>query len=113
VCIPASNVRNLILRPDVVEAIREGSFHVWAVEDVDQALELMSGMPAGDISTEGTLHGKVSLRLGEMAEALKRQQVMPGGQASFPPPQPPIQRDPRPPLPGSDSERDRDPRIQE
>lgn len=47
VLIPASNTCHLMLRPDVVDAARAGRFHVWAVATVDDALELLTGCPAG------------------------------------------------------------------
>src|SRR5581483_625292 len=47
VIIPASNVANLMLREEVIDAIRDGRFHIWAIHTVDQALELLTGKPAG------------------------------------------------------------------
>ncbi len=47
VVIPASNVKNLMLHPDVVAAVKKKKFAIYPVEDVDQALELFSGLPAG------------------------------------------------------------------
>jgi len=49
VIIPAANVKNLMLRQDVVGAIRDGEFHVWAVETIDEAIELLTGRPAEEI----------------------------------------------------------------
>lgn len=76
VLIPASNVKNLMLRQDVVEAVANGQFHVYAVETVDQGIELLTGMPAGEPDEEGnypegTVNGLVQKRLAELAE--KRQ----------------------------------------
>ena len=53
VMIPASNVKHLMLRHDVVEACRAGQFHVYALESVDQALSLLTGLPAGDVDEDG------------------------------------------------------------
>jgi predicted ATP-dependent protease len=53
VLIPASNVKHLMLRPDVVEAAEKGQFHVWPVETVDQAVELLTGVPAGVRGEDG------------------------------------------------------------
>ncbi|MCB1909028.1 MAG: AAA family ATPase [Rhodocyclaceae bacterium] len=47
VIIPSANVRNLMLEPRVVDAVREGRFAVHAVDDVDQAMELLTGLPCG------------------------------------------------------------------
>ncbi len=71
VCIPASNVRNLILRSDVRQAIAEGAFHIYAVNTVDQGLELLTGFKAGSPDQEDTIHGRVAHRLEQMAEALR------------------------------------------
>jgi predicted ATP-dependent protease len=47
VLIPVANVRHLMLRPDVVDAVRAGQFHVHPVATVDEGLEQLSGRPAG------------------------------------------------------------------
>ncbi len=104
VCIPASNVRNLVLRPDVINAMREGAFHVWAIESLDQALALLGGASAGDIHEKGTFHYQTFRRLKEISDALKRERALPGVNREIThlehePRQP---RDPRPPLPGRD-----------
>jgi predicted ATP-dependent protease len=54
VVIPKSNVKDLMLKKEVVDAVKEGKFHVWAVGAVDEALELMTGMSAGKILPDGT-----------------------------------------------------------
>lgn len=76
VIIPAANVRNLMLRPAVVEAIEAGDFHIYPVETVEQALELLTGMPVADRDESGefaagTLYRAVEERLAEMAEAAR------------------------------------------
>ena len=53
VIIPSSNAGDLMLRPDVVEACDQGRFHIYAVETIHQALELFTGMPAGELSADG------------------------------------------------------------
>jgi len=73
VIIPARNAKHLVLRRDVVEAVEAGRFSVYAVHTVDEALELLTGLPAGARGPdgqypEGTLFGKVARRLAEMAE---------------------------------------------
>jgi lon-related putative ATP-dependent protease len=72
VVIPASNAKNLMLHPDVVEAVRDGRFSIHTVETVDQALSLLIGIEAGEPDTEGnypeeSINGKVQARLREMA----------------------------------------------
>lgn len=68
VLIPQANVRNLMLRPDVVEAIDAGQFHVYPVAHIDQGLELLTGTPAGDATTPGTVHYLINDRLRKLAE---------------------------------------------
>ncbi len=53
VIIPQANVRDLMLRQDIVEACREGRFHVFAVETIQQALEIFTGISAGERDNEG------------------------------------------------------------
>jgi len=101
VCIPESNVQNLVLRADVIEAIQQSQFHIYAVTDVNQAIELFTGMPAGDVSDRNSFHGKVIDRLSEIADLLIQNKMtdtgrllwVPGAPLDMPP-------DPRPPLPG-------------
>ena len=53
VIIPRSNVGDLMLRKDVVDACERGDFHVHAVTRVHQALEILTGMPAGEFGEDG------------------------------------------------------------
>jgi len=73
VLIPASNVRHLMLRGDVVEAVAAGRFHVYAVETIDQGIEILTGVPAGErddlgFFPEGSVNHRVESRLLELAE---------------------------------------------
>jgi len=103
VCIPAANVRNVILRSDIVDAVRTGDFHIWAIYRIEEAMELLGEIPAGKAGEEKTFHGRVDKRLREMAAALKEQQAAPAGHVgAATQPSPDVQRDPRPPLPGND-----------
>jgi ATP-dependent Lon protease len=70
VLIPQANVRNLMLRPDVVEAIRRGQFHVYPITHIDQGLELLTGIAAGAVETPQTLHYRVNQRLQQLAQGL-------------------------------------------
>ena len=77
VIIPQSNVKNLMLREDVVEAIAEGQFHVWQVMTVDEGIEILTGVNAGermkDRSFEkDSIHALVDHRLNVMAETMQR-----------------------------------------
>ena len=57
-----------MLRPDVVEAIRSGQFHVYPITHIDQGLELLTGVPAGTVETPETLHHRVNQRLQQLAQ---------------------------------------------
>jgi lon-related putative ATP-dependent protease len=76
VIIPGSNVKHLMLRHDVVKAAADGRFHVHAVDTVDQALELLIGLPAGERDGSGrfpedSINGRAEKRLAEWAEVRK------------------------------------------
>jgi len=53
VIIPAANKRNLMLKQEVIDAVAQGLFAVYAVVSVDETLELLTGQPAGKVDTEG------------------------------------------------------------
>jgi lon-related putative ATP-dependent protease len=77
VIIPAPNVRNLMLREDVVQAARDGQFHVFAVETLDQALELLLGAEAGKRDETGSfpygsINAKIESKLLEFATVQRR-----------------------------------------
>jgi len=74
VLIPDSNVQHLMLREDVVQAVSEGKFHVYPIESIDQGIELLTDVPAGEPDDEGTypedtINGKVQARLKKFADA--------------------------------------------
>lgn len=75
VIIPAHNTKHLALRREVVEAVEAESFAVYGVTTVEEALELLTGIPAGERNRDGdyppdSLYGRVAERLAEMAEAV-------------------------------------------
>ncbi len=55
VVIPVANVKHLMLRSDVVDACGRGQFHIWPVSNVDEAMELLTGLPAGLPDAEGVV----------------------------------------------------------
>jgi predicted ATP-dependent protease len=72
VLIPAANVEHLMLKPEVLEAVAAGRFHVWAVRTVDEGIALLTGIPAGERQAdgsypEGTIHARVQQRLTALA----------------------------------------------
>ncbi|MGE3540356.1 MAG: Lon protease family protein [Candidatus Tectimicrobiota bacterium] len=68
VLIPQANTHNLMLRSDVVEAIEQGRFHIYPISHIDQGLELLTGVAAGDIHTAGTVHARVNAYLQRLAK---------------------------------------------
>ncbi len=77
VMIPAANVADLQLDLDVVAAVAAGRFHVWSAERVEEGIELLTGVAAGERGPEGSypgdsLFGRCAARLAEMAEQLKQ-----------------------------------------
>ena len=77
VLIPASNVKHLMLRRDVVQAVEDGQFYVYPVETVDQGIELLTDLPAGERDEEGnypqgSINERVEKRLTELAEERAR-----------------------------------------
>jgi predicted ATP-dependent protease len=76
VVIPRSNIRHLALRPSVIEAVREGRFRLWAVESVEQAAAILTGLPFGaraerDAFDEGSLGARVKARITSLTEAAR------------------------------------------
>jgi lon-related putative ATP-dependent protease len=70
--IPASNVQHLMLRHDVVDAAAAGKFNIYPVQTVDQAIELLTGVPAGERDEdgnfpEGSINHRVESRLLDLA----------------------------------------------
>jgi len=77
VMIPHQNVKDLMLKPQVVQACAEGKFHIWAVRTIDEGIELLTGVPAGQRDESGqfpsgAVHARVQARLGELAEGIER-----------------------------------------
>ena len=77
VMIPTRNVRNLMLRKDVVEQVRKGKFHIWAVSTIEEGLRVLTveepGVAAEDGTyPEGTIYHRVNEKLGRLAEDVRR-----------------------------------------
>jgi ATP-dependent Lon protease len=76
VMIPAANVPDLMLRRNVVDAVREGRFHVWPVATMDRGLEVLTGIEAGDREGRRTfprdsVNGRVDQRLKKLANLMR------------------------------------------
>jgi len=76
VMIPRRNLGDLVLNTEVLEAAQKGIFHIWAVDNVDQGIELLTGVPAGERDDEGafpegTINYLVDTRLDELSRGMK------------------------------------------
>jgi predicted ATP-dependent protease len=66
-----------MLKDDVVTAVKEGKFHIWSVETIDQGIEILTGVPAGERQAdgsypEGSINALVDQRLRDMLENMKK-----------------------------------------
>jgi len=76
VMIPARNVPHLMLRTDVVEAVRSRDFRIWAVHTIEEGIEILTGVPAGARGKSGafdptSVFGRVDARLRDLALGLR------------------------------------------
>jgi predicted ATP-dependent protease len=111
VIVPRTNLENIVLRREVADAIAAGRFHVWGVSTIEEGIEILTGVPAGERAedgtfAEGTVFRKAADRLDAFASALSQQTGMrvetrvvtpapaagptPPGIPPAPPPEPPI-----------------------
>ncbi|BBD09108.1 Lon protease family protein [Desulfovibrio ferrophilus] len=75
VMIPKPNVKDLMLRPEVIQAVKDGTFHIWAVETIEQGIEILTGVKAGTRTktgwTKGSIFALANERLKELGESLR------------------------------------------
>jgi len=76
VVIPASNVKHLMLKQEVIDAIKKGKFHIYPVNTIDEGIEVLTGVKAGTLGkdgkyTAGSINRLVQDRLTEMAAIVK------------------------------------------
>jgi lon-related putative ATP-dependent protease len=77
VLIPKSNVQHLMLSEEVVEAVKQGRFHIYPVSTIDEGIEILTGVKAGVLKDDGnyeadTVHFKTNQRLTEMASEITK-----------------------------------------
>ena len=109
VMIPATNVDNVVLRPEVAAAIEAGQFHVWAIATIEHGIEVLTGVPAGERAEdgrypEGTVYRLAEDRLDEFYHVLSDHQDVGTTNGATPaatplpiaPPQPGIPPEPPP-----------------
>lgn len=76
VLIPAANMRNLMLKEEVVAAVEQGKFHIYPVSTIDEGIEVLTGLKAGKLRKDGTfepdsINDRVQKRLTSLAERLR------------------------------------------
>ena len=97
---PRANLRNLMLDSETIDAVERGVFHIYAVDTIDEGIEVLTGVRAGAIDEPGTLNYLVAQRLRAMNEKLRQR---PGHEThvvqEVVAPQPPLPKPPGPPEP--------------
>jgi lon-related putative ATP-dependent protease len=77
VIIPQKNVRNLMLKEEVIQSVKEGKFHIWPISTIEDGMEILTGMEAGTLQPDGTypqgtLFRKVDERLIDLADIVRK-----------------------------------------
>jgi len=83
VIIPGRNAKHLLLRQEVVDAVQDGKFSVYAIDRMEEGLEILTGIPVGELQEdgtypEGTINHLVTKRLTEIGEALEKKKEKEG-----------------------------------
>lgn len=100
VLVPRTNINNLMLDRETVEAVENGRFHIYPVDTIDQGVEILTGVRAGTLTEPGTINYLVSRRLRQMSDILRERRSDEGRVvqvAAAPPPAPPPPVPPTPP----------------
>lgn len=76
VLIPKANEKNLMLRSDILESVEDDKFHIYSIEHIDEGMELLTGLEAGEEKEdgsfpEGTFNHKITSKLNQLAERRK------------------------------------------
>lgn len=76
VIVPVKNLPNLMLRDEVVQAVADGRFHVWAIRNIDEGIQILTGVKAGQRLPDGrwepgTIHARVSDKLAQYLDRLQ------------------------------------------
>jgi predicted ATP-dependent protease len=77
VMIPMQNAKNLMLRRDVVDAVAAGQFSIYAVSVIDEGVEILTGFPAGVLTSsgcfqEGTVNYRIEQQLKDFADGMRK-----------------------------------------
>ena len=83
--IPESNIQNLMLKEETVDAVKAGKFHIYSAKTIDEGIEVLTGVKAGERRQDGnfeeeTVNYRVDKHLREMAEKLKDFPSFPTGE---------------------------------
>jgi predicted ATP-dependent protease len=71
VIIPSSNVQNLMLKEEVQEAMRQGRFKIWAIDSIDEGIEILTNYKYGTPNESGTISYLVNQKLNEYATRMR------------------------------------------
>jgi predicted ATP-dependent protease len=71
IMIPSSNIQNLMLKDEVIEAVQQNKFKIWAIDTIDDGIEVLTGVKAGSIEEEGTIHCLINNTLDTFSETMK------------------------------------------
>jgi predicted ATP-dependent protease len=71
IMIPSSNIQNLMLKEDVIEAVRQNKFKIWAIDTIDDGMEVLTGLHSGSLEEEGSIKWLINKTLMEYSETLK------------------------------------------
>jgi lon-related putative ATP-dependent protease len=85
VMIPESNIQNLMLKEEIVDAVKAGKFHIYSAKTIDEGIAVLTGVKAGEkrrdgTFEDGTVNYRVDKQLREMAEKLKEFPSLPTGE---------------------------------
>jgi predicted ATP-dependent protease len=99
VLVPRANVDNLMLDPEVVDAVARGVFHIYPIDTIDRGIELLTGIRAGSIDEPGTINYLVDQRLLKISNVLRDRGDRETRIVHDNPPTPPAPKPPEPPEP--------------
>ena len=76
VIIPNTNIKHLMLKPEVLEAVKKGNFAIYGVKSIDEGISILTGMEAGEVNTKGnfpkkSINGMVVSRLKKLSNTMK------------------------------------------
>jgi predicted ATP-dependent protease len=99
VLVPRANVANLMLDPEIVDAVARGAFHIYPIDTIDRGIELLTGVRAGSLEEPGTINYLVDQRLQKIANTLRDRGDRETRIVHDNPPTPPAPKPPEPPEP--------------